>query len=913
MSQTVISYNRALPEVPGRTPYTRPDAYLEKLGEGDYAVRQGRRPSTMFLVDKLRAVVDAWREQGYPGLSQVTQRLFHFWFDEDHLLADGQPFRYWWCQREAIETLVYLVEVRGMADFGQLAGAFGDVPVHGMIPMPFEIHTTMDGQRLLRRWVPEVAHNADQPLPGPDLPRYAFKMATGSGKTVVMAMAIVWSYLNRHLPGGAGGLADNFLVVAPNVIVYERLERDFASNEIFYRLPLIPPEWRSAWAMKVILRGESAAPDPGDNLFVVNIQQIYESREEEWQPLNAVDAILGPPPKQDLASYETSMLERIKSLRNLMVLNDEAHHVHDDDLEWSKTLLALHENLQQQEGLGLTAWLDFSATPKTQGGTYYPWCIVDYPLAQAIEDQIVKAPLIVHRVEKADPRRVTTKNVVQAYHDWIVVALERWREHTDCYRDVGQKPVLFIMAERTSYADAIGEHIRTHAGLGENEVLVIHTDTQGQVYKKDLDQARAAARDVDRASNPIKVIISVLMLREGWDVKNVTVVLGLRPFTSQAGILPEQAVGRGLRLMPDISPDSRQTLEVIGTEAFEDFVRELEHEGVGIDTVSDPPPPPVKIYPVLDKLAYDIAIPLTKLRYAHEYRNLGELDVLSLEPIYGAGVLAEEVAIEIEMAFATTGTLVHQAVITPDRPLLSQEVVSDLTRAVSQRIALSGHFAELYRIVKQYVRQRCFGAEVDLERDDIKRRLRDPEIQEGIARYLSRAIARLSTEEREIEFEDAAFHLAQTQPFTWRRQHVVCERTIFNECAAFNDLEARFAQFLDRATDIVRFAALAESYTRFRVDYLSGTGAVRFYYPDFVAVQETQDGEVNWIIETKGREFDDVAHKDASIREWCAKITAQTGQAWRYLKVPQHVFDSTHVESFAQLVAQLIKEAPSLL
>ena len=108
----IISYNRALPEVPGRTPYTRPDQYLEKLGAGDYAVRQGRRPSDMFLVNKLRAAVDQWRDGGYQGALDVSKRLMQFWFDEDHLLKDGSVFRYWWAQRESLETLIYLTEVQ---------------------------------------------------------------------------------------------------------------------------------------------------------------------------------------------------------------------------------------------------------------------------------------------------------------------------------------------------------------------------------------------------------------------------------------------------------------------------------------------------------------------------------------------------------------------------------------------------------------------------------------------------------------------------------------------------------------------------------------------------------------------------------------------------------------------------------
>jgi len=286
---------------------------------------------------------------------------------------------------------------------------------------------------------------------------------------------------------------------------------------------------------------------------------------------------------------------------------------------------------------------------------------------------------------------------------------------------------------------------------------------------------------------------------------------------------------------------------------------------------------------------------------------------LGLPPIYDAGVLAEELAIEIEMTFATTDTTVHAERIIPEHPLLSQESLRNITQDIERRLNLNGHFAELYRIVKGYVQRRCFGIEVNLDSDNIKRRLRDPMLQDGIATFLSRKIADLATQERAIEFEDAAFHLSQTLPFTWRRLYLACDKTIFNECAVFNDLEARFAQFLDGASDILRFAALAESYTRFRVDYLSSTGAIKFYYPDFIAVQETHEGEVNWIVETKGREYEEVEHKDASIRDWCEKISAQTGQAWRYLKVPQTQFDTSDVETLEELIQELEGEGLQLL
>ena len=310
----------------------------------------------------------------------------------------------------------------------------------------------------------------------------------------------------------------------------------------------------------MILRGEAAEPGPSGNLFLTNIHQLYESRDEQWTPENAIEALLGKRPPKDLAaSGERSMLERVRSLKDLIVLNDEAHHVHDKDLAWSQSLLAVHRTLP----LGLALWLDFSATPKDQDGAYFPWTVCDYPLAQAVEDRIVKAPLIVTKEDdpkqpKEDPDGVTADNIGEKYGYWLWAAVQRWKEHHRVYKQLDTRPVLFIMAENTRYADAIGEYLwkTKEFGFGQTEVLVIHTDRVGNITKKYLDMARESARDIDRAESKVKAIVSVIMLREGWDVRNVTVLLGLRPFTAKAEILPEQFIGRGLRLMTQVSPGS---------------------------------------------------------------------------------------------------------------------------------------------------------------------------------------------------------------------------------------------------------------------------------------------------------------------------------------------------------------------
>jgi type III restriction enzyme len=407
MATAVISYDKDLPEIPDRQAHLCPTAYLrKKAGSADeFEIVEERRPSKLLLVNRLRQAVDTWREAGYPRASSVAERLFIYWFDEDHLV-DGKTFRYYFGQREAVETLISLVEVHKVHDAKLLVDTFAEVfypegTQQQFLGSGIARQTTMDGRRQIRRYIPEVAGETIQDLPPEKLRCYAFKMATGLGKTIVMAMLMVWAYFHKRLVPGSD-LSTNFLLLAPNVIVYRRLEKDFASNQIFYALPLIPPEWRSQWQLKVILRGESAEPDPLGNHFLTNIHQVYESREESWTTTNAIEALLGRKPAKDLASHERSMLERIKSLHDLVVMNDEAHHVHDEELRWHQTLMGIHEALTA----GHSLWLDFSATPKDQNGTYFPWSVCDYPLAQAVEDRIVKAPLIVHQVQRTDPEVV---------------------------------------------------------------------------------------------------------------------------------------------------------------------------------------------------------------------------------------------------------------------------------------------------------------------------------------------------------------------------------------------------------------------------------------------------------------------------------------------------------------------------
>ena len=917
MARSVVGYAKNLPEISGRCAWLAPSQHLVKdeYAPTGWRVEDGRRESKLLLVPKIRSAVDKWRACGYPGASDVTRRLFEYWFEEDHAIAgfDG-TLRYYFCQREAIETLAWLVEVASVDDTHALIKEYATTFNVDLVSRNAEVETLPDGTKRVRRFVPELNREGEQELPPDGLNRFAFKLATGAGKTWVMAMAVVWSHFHKKLVPGSS-LSTNFLIVAPNVIVYQRLAKDFASNGIFHELPLIPPEWRGRFVQKVLLRGDAVEPDPEANLILANIQQLYE-RLDEPLPTNPVDAQLGPKPVKDsVATDERSLLERAFSFQDLVVLNDEAHHVHDQRLKWTQSLLAAHRTVPG----GLSLWLDFSATPKDQGGMYFPWTVCDYPLAQAVEDRIVKAPVIVTREDDSaqpteDPEGINEINVVEKYGYWIDAAVHRWREHSKAYKPLEIHPVLFIMVEQNKFADAIGDSLRKSATFKPSEVLVIHTDRAGEVTKRDLEAARKAAQQIDAPTSGIKVIVSVMMLREGWDVRNVSVVLGLRPFTAKAEVLPEQVVGRGLRLMAGVSPDKTQTLEVLGTRNLLRVLQEqLETEGVGVVSTAADPVTPKTVQPLKGRMEYDIELPITKPGLTHDVLKLEEIDTGTLAPIYEREELAEPYRVRLQMEFVTPETEVGQDEFQPGA-LLASDLLTGIVNKTLSAARLPMQFQRIYPIVKEYVECRCFGRQVDLDDETVRSHLSRVDFQEGIAKYLAVEFAQLSVERRPVEFESQHHRLSETKPFGWRRDLPLfrAKKTVFNCVATYNAFERDFARFLDRAQDVTRFAALATteqgaSAAEFRIDYLKPSGAIGFYYPDWILVQERDGAETHWIVETKGRVWEGTEEKDAAAKTWCRRVTEATSQEWRYTRVNQTEFTGEEKTFRAFLVNRAIR------
>ena len=534
------------------------------------------RVSTAPCVPALREAAQTWQKSHYKGATKTTRELLNFWFETDHILPNGNPFRYHPAQRTAIETLIYVYEVIKV--------------------------------RRRKTLLEQFAFNTkDLRLPLYDeFARYCLKMATGSGKTKVMALAIVWQYLNAVCEDDKH-YAKTFLILAPNIIVFERLKEDFASGKIFRTDPLLPRHFNLFWDMECYMRGDVQRTHSDGALYLTNIQQFYErasaSKIEEPAEITGMLGNKPQPQKLEVTDFAEQIAQRDDLL---LVLNDEAHHTHDEDNEWNQIIRRLHTQSP------ITAQLDFSATPRYTKGGLFAWTIYDYPLKQAIIDHIVKRPIKgISKIEEAKSELASVK-----YEGFLVAGVERWKEYQQKLQVLQKKPILFIMLNSTKEADDVADWLRRKYAteFGDQKTLVIHTDRKGDVSKKDLESARRLAREVDSPDCPVNAIVSVLMLREGWDVQNVTVVVGLRPYTAKANILPEQTIGRGLRLMFRGSAAShyRERVDIIGNQAFLKFVEDLEKlEGLKLDTfqIGQDKLKINTIMPVAEKQAVDIAIP----------------------------------------------------------------------------------------------------------------------------------------------------------------------------------------------------------------------------------------------------------------------------------------------------------------
>jgi type III restriction enzyme len=825
------------------------------------------RVSTAPLVPGIREKVNGWRDGGYKGISDTTRILLNYWFSTDHRLPNGRKFTYHPFQREAIETLIYLYEVAQIRRHKGLVETFA---------------TKVD-LRLLQY---------------DDFARYCIKMATGSGKTKVMSLAIAWQFLNA-VAEARDDFAKTFLMIAPNVIVFERLRSDFEGARIFRSDPLIPPELGIFWRdFQYYMRGDSERASSLGALYLTNIQQFYERPNANDEP-EELTAVLGPKPAAQTSAIEDFARRIADRGEPVVVLNDEAHHTHDEDSEWNRIIRRLHGDVTG----GLASQLDFTATPRHSKGQLFSWTVYDYPLKQAIIDGVVKRPLkgIAQGIAEQPSNIASTR-----YQAYLAAGVERWKEYSEQLAPLSKKPVLFVMMNDTAEADDVGDWLRTKypSEFAGEKLLIIHTDRSGDVSRRDLDAARKASREVDDERNPINCIVSVMMLREGWDVQSVTVIVGLRPYTSKANILPEQTVGRGLRLMFRGNPDYVERVDVIGNPAFIGFVEQLEREeDIQLDTfrigekVSI-----ITIAPDPNKMDKDIAIPvlspiLTRKKSLAE--EIAELDVSA----FSCPVLPRKQDDAVAKTFRYEGydlITLHKLVerdYTIPEPQTAEEVIGYYARRIAQDVKLPSQFAALAPKVREFLETKAFGGPVTLSEPAMIKAISSNVAQYVTVKTFAEALRKLVISELEPELLHAGRPLSETAPFPWSRPTLAADKCIFNLVPCHNEFEKEFARFLQKAPDVQRFAKLPEQFA-FAIEYTDNAGNLRYYEPDFVAL--TGDGAC-CIIETKGLEDTNVANKDRAARLWCENATQLTGGSWAYLKVLQSAYKQLQPSDFEDL------------
>ncbi len=839
--------------------------------------------ATAPAVPAIRETVTQWRADKYPGITDTTRALLNFWFYTDHRLPNRRAFAYHYFQREAIETLIYLWEVAG-------------------------VRRQKD---LLEKFAPKAK---DPRLLQYDLfARYAVKMATGSGKTKVMALAFAWQYLNA-VAEGRDDFARTAMLIAPNIIVFERLRSDFAGGRIFKTDPILPPELKIYWDVEFYIRGDPERATSQGAFYLTNVDQLHidDDTDESDEP-DVMTAILGPKPSTQPAAIEDFDKRIVKRGGPCLVINDEAHHTHDEDSAWNSAI----RRLQSAVSGGLSAQLDFTATPRHQKGGLFSWTVFDYPLKRAIIENVVKRPVkgITRDIQEAKSNVASTK-----YKAFLTAGVERWKEYREQLTPLGKKPILFVMMNDTSEADDVADYLQRKYPdeFGGERLLVIHTDRAGEVSKKDLDKARKVAHDVDLAESPVNAIVSVLMLREGWDVQNVTVVVGLRPYTSKANILPEQTIGRGLRLMfrgATVGEAAAYTerVDIIGNKAFISFVEDLEkQENLKLDTfeVGKDKLKIVTIAPLANRAESDIRLPSLSPLLARKKSIAGEIAALDVARL--PANLPRKQDAQTMQKFRYEGydlisleKLIEREYTLPEAQT-AQEVISYYAKHIAQNVKLPGHFAAIAPKVRAYLETRAFGEPVDLE---------DPAmikaISTNVAHFVTvtevvKALQPLVIEALTPTLVNEGRALSECEPFPWSRPTHNAPKCIFNLVPCDNEFERDFAKFLQDAGDVARFAKLPGSFG-FAIEYTDSAGNLRYYYPDFAAVLTNGD---HYLIETKGQETPDVAHKDRAATYWAENAAQLTGTPWRYVKVPQKEYTQLQPTEFADL---LVFARPSTL
>ena len=834
------------------------------------------------LVHKIRREVKAWRDSGYHGASRTTRALLKWWFQREHIIpqSDGTAtrFRWYFAQREAVESAIWLYEVAKARDPYAL--------------IKYDSSGVVSKQMFLEDWT-----------------RYVLKLATGAGKTKVMSLLITWCYFHKKYETGSE-LSTNFLLIAPNIIVLDRLKTDFEGSKIFFADPLLPDNghdgqnWNDDFQINVHIQDQIGHVGKEGNLFLTNVHRVFggDMRVPSLDDENTTDYFLGKKPVTKTTDSVVDLGQIVREVDDLVVLNDEAHHLHEKNA-WFTAIEDIVLKLRAK-GKALSVQFDLSATPKHNNGAIFVQTVSDYPLVEAIHQGIVKTPVLPDAASRAKLTEHDSDDFTEQYRDYLHLGYLEWQKSYVELSRVGKKPVLFVMTDDTKNCDLVAKYLSEKYPELNDAVLVIHTKANGEISesssgksKEELDRLRKESREIDSLDNKHKAVVSVMVLREGWDVQNVTVIVGLRAYSSDAKILPEQTLGRGLRRMFR-GQDVQEKVSVVGTTAFMDFVEGIRNEGVELESrpmgegTTGSGPIVVEVdrdNPDKDIEALDIELPVLAKRIEREYKNLDQLKPGAMAHIkLPVKMFNAEQQREIVFKHISSDEVSHTTEMGEGFTPTPQNVIGFFANNIRRDLRLVGGFDILFGKLKEFMGQHLFETPVDLNDLNVLRNLSEPAVSGAVSRVFKKAINDLTVVDRGTTRIQERIKLSRARPIVVQRQaEMIPTKSIFNRIVGDSGLELSFAKFLDGCSDIVSFAKNAQN-TGFSIEYRAADGSIASYFPDFVVKKSEKE---IWIVETKGREDLNAPPKWERLQTWCADASAGGDVTYRAMFVREEEFE----------------------
>jgi len=862
----------------------------------DEALRENSMDKLMPpLVSELRKKVKEWRDSGYKGATDTSRYLLNWWFNNPHLLpkADGTmaEFQYFFAQREAVETIIFLYDVAGVQDKYDM--------------MRFDSSGLVTSSMFDETWR-----------------RFVVKMATGSGKTKVLSLILAWSFFHK-LYEPESGLSRNFLIITPNIIVLDRIRKDFEGLKIFFDDPVLPDDgvggrsWHDDFQqISLHVQDDVRIIRPIGNIFLTNIHRVYAGDDTPASPDddNTMDYFLGKRPSGATTDSKVDLSMIVRDIDELMILNDEAHHIHDPRLAWFKSIDDINNRLKLKDS-ALSLQIDTTATPKHRNGAIFVQTVADYPLVEAISQNVVKHPVLPDAPSRAKLVERQSAKFTERYADYLHLGVIEWRKAYEEHQKADKKAILFVMTDDTRNCDDVARYLEDSYQDLKDAVLVIHTKNNGEISesksgkaKEELDKLRQQANDIDGWDSPYKAIVSVMMLTEGWDVRNVTTIVGLRAYSAKSNILPEQTLGRGLRKM--YPGGLEEYVSVIGTNAFMDFVESIQAEGVVLEKkpMGEGTGPKAPLVVEVDEEnankdieALDIEIPVLTPRIYREYKNLADLDVTALgnaKVPYQS--FTEDQQREIIFKDLTTGKVTHTTILDTAEVADYRSVIGYFAQTIMRELRLVSGYDVLYGKVKAFVRDELFDQPVDLESPNTLRNLSELVATKTVIESFKKAINALTIRDRgDAEIRDT-IKLRQTRPFVVKDQdYLIPKKSPFNRIVGDSPFELQFAAFLEKCDDVISHAKIYLA-VGYKLDYVNAEGDISTYYPDFLV--KVSDRE-KFVVETKGQEDLDVPLKMQRLKQWCEDINrAQREKKYDFVYVDQESFEKYKPTSFRQLV-----------